>query len=352
MSGEQEYQSKFKPYSSVLEKGMRYVEKRKTGEIKSLRTPWPSFNEAGVAGLEWGSMLTIGARPGAGKTMISSQILRESHRLNSDQSFNILEFQFEMGDEQYASRQFAAEMALDYGHILSTNRELDNFTMKRIIEFTAETKRLEKMGLRRDIVSESLTEDLIRKEIEMAYVRGGSKPLLITIDHSWLIKKGSRDKDKFDVLYNTTEMLMKLKNQLPIIVIMLTQLNRSIEDAARRIPASIHNYPTSGDIFGGDALMQGSDMVVVLSRPFKLDIKLYGPYAYHVLTDDVIMHLIKVRNNGDEKNNMIFMKMEGQNQRMIEVAPPKAERPEGNYQRFSQRTGGRQIIESPIGTEI
>jgi replicative DNA helicase len=351
MIEEQEYTSKFKPFSQVLEKGLKYVQKRKSGEIKSLRTPWPSFNKAGVAGLEWGSMLTIGARPGAGKTMISSQILREAYRLNPTQKFNILEFQFEMGVDQYASRQFAAEMALDYGVILSTERELDQFTMNKIIEFTAETKELEKIGLRRDIINESLTEHQIKKEIELAYIRGGSKPLLITIDHSWLIKKSSKDKDKFDVLYNVTEMLMKLKNQLPIIVIMLTQLNRSIEEAGRRVASSVNNYPTSGDIFGGDALMQGSDMVIVLSRPFKLDIKSYGPEAYNVETDDVIMHLIKVRNN-DDKKTMIFMKMDGKNQRMVEVATPTPQRQLGVRPRYSQRAEGNSQPQCPIGTEI
>jgi len=79
-----------KSYITVLEKGLKYVEKRMSGKIKSLRTPWEGLNRAGIAGLEWGSMLTVGARPGAGKTMLASQLLRESHRLNPDQTFNIL----------------------------------------------------------------------------------------------------------------------------------------------------------------------------------------------------------------------------------------------------------------------
>ena len=37
-------------YVSVLEEGLTYIEKRMTGEIKSLKTPWPGFNQAGVGG--------------------------------------------------------------------------------------------------------------------------------------------------------------------------------------------------------------------------------------------------------------------------------------------------------------
>lgn len=346
--------SRRKSYVSVLKKGLKYIEKRRNGDIKSLRTPWPGFNSAGIAGLEWGSMLTIGARPGAGKTMIVSQMLREAHRLNPDQKFNILEFQFEMGDDQYAARQFAGEMAEDYGVILSTEKQLDEFILTRIKEYIQETERLETLGFKREMVSESCTHSEIEAEIKQAYVDGGSRPILVTIDHSWLIKKSGGEKDKFDVLYNTTEMLMKLKNQIPVIVIMLTQLNRSIEEAARKTAGSIANYPTSSDIFGGDALMQGSDMVVALSRPYKADIKSYGPYAYEVGEDDVFMHLLKVR-NGNEKKSIIFMKMEGASQRMIEVPAFTAHRPEGTFLRFSQRTGnggGNRAVSAPIGDEL
>lgn len=346
--------SQRKTYTSVLRKGLKYIEKRRSGEIRSLRTPWPSFNAAGIAGLEWGSMLTIGARPGAGKTMIVSQILREAHRQNPDQKFNILEFQFEMGDEQYASRQFAGEVAQDYGVVLSTNKQVDEFIIDQIKDYISICEEHEKQGIKRDIISESITHQQMEHEIKQAYVDGGAKPMIVTIDHSWLIKKSSSEKDKFDVLYNTTEMLMQLKKKIPIIVIMITQLNRTMEEAVRKVPSSIANYPTSSDIFGGDALMQGSDMVVVLSRPYKADIKSYGPYAYRVEKNDVFMHLLKIR-NGNEDNSIIFMKMDGKNQRMIEVQAPIPERPDGSFTRHSQRTGngiGTRSISAPIGEEL
>lgn len=346
--------TKRKSYSQVLEKSLKYIEKRKNGDIKSLRTPWPGLNMVGIAGLEWGSMLTVGARPGAGKTMFVSQLLREAHRLNPDQRFNILEFQFEMGDEQYGARQFSAEVAKDYATVLSADRPLEEFVVDMMKQYIVHTKQLEKMGLSRGIISESSTAAEIEHEIRLAYAEGGSLPMIVTIDHSWLIKKSGSDKDKFDVLYNTTEMLMKLKNQIPIIVLMITQLNRSIEEAGRRTPSTIANYPTASDIFGGDALMQGSDMVIVLSRPFELDIKSYGPYAYEVDENDVFVHLIKVR-NGKKKKSILFMNIDGQNQRMVEVPDFTATRPDGAYTRFSQRTGGgggSRTVSAPIGNEL
>lgn len=339
-------------YVNVLEKAFKYIEDRRSGRIKSLLTPWPGLNKRGIAGLEWGSMLTIGARPGAGKTMIVSQLLREARRLNPTQDFNILEFQFEMGDKQYGARQFAGEMAMDYNRILSTDKELDEFTVNQLKKYIEDCRDMEKVGLKRELISEPLTHIEIEEAIMEAYVEFGSKPLIVTIDHSWLIKKSRGDKDKFDALYNTTEMLMKLKNRIPIIVIMLTQLNRSIDEASRKMPSSIGNYPTSSDIFGGDALMQGSDMVAVLNRPAKVDIKSYGPYAYECKDTDIFMHMLKIR-NGKDDDNLLFLHMDGERQRMVEIPEPVSHRPEGAYVRRSDRIGAApRIVSAEIGKEL
>jgi replicative DNA helicase len=185
-----------------------------------------------------------------------------------------------------------------------------------------------------------------------AYLEYGSKPLIVTIDHSWLIKKRIEEKEKIATIYNTTEMLMKLKNRIPVIIIMITQLNRNIDEANRRIPSSVANYPTSSDIFGGDALMQGSDMVIVINRPSKSDIKSYGPYAYDCKDEDVFMHLLKVR-NGKDDDNLMFLRMDGERQRLVEVPEPLAHRPEGTFIRRSERAGTpSRFVSAEIGKEL
>lgn len=328
-------------YSDVLEEGLRYIEDRMNNRIKSFKVPWLGLNRAGVGGLEWGSMLTIGARPGSGKTLVVSQILRESRVLNSTQDFNILEFQFEMGGKQSAARAFAAETALDYNVVLSTDKQLDVFSRDMMAKYRDEVRALEDVGIYRVMINEPLTHKQIKETIIHYYNELGGKPMVVTIDHSWLIKRMSDEKEKIATLYNTTEMIMQLKNQLPICVIMITQLNRSIEEPIRKTPGTIGNYPTSSDIFGGDALMQGSDMVIALNRPFTVNIPFYGPKGYMVNPDDVFMHLLKIR-NGSDNITMLFMKAEFKRQRMIEVGEPQATnqgsgRAGGGYVRLSQR---------------
>jgi len=324
-------------YSEILKEGLQYINDRRLGKIKSFKTPWPTLNSAGVGGLEWGSMLTIGARPGAGKTMFVSQLIREARHLNPGQDFNVLEFQFEMGAKQSASRAFAAHVGLDYDIILSTREQVDEFSLKIMKEHMEETAILESHGIHRMQINNPLTHKDMEKAIHTYYNALGGKPMIVSIDHSWLIKKSPDEKEKLNTLYNTVEMLMRVKNELPIIVLIITQLNRSIDEPARKTPGSIANFPTSSDIFGGDALMQGSDMVLVLTRPYKADIPVYGPKEYMCNKEDLFMHIIKSRNGSDD-TNLIFIRGDFNKQKMSETIEPLSNNPTGRF--VPRRAGG------------
>jgi hypothetical protein len=118
---------------------------------------------------------------------------------------------------------------------------------------------------------------------------------------------------------------------------MITQLNRSIDEPLRKTPGSIANFPTSSDIFGGDALMQGSDMVLVLTRPFRADIPVYGPKEFICTKEDLFLHIIKSR-NGSEDNNLIFLKGDFNKQKMYETVEPLSNNPSGRF--VPRRSGG------------
>lgn len=330
-------------YVEILEEGLNYIEDRRTGKIKSLTLPWDGLNNAGVAGLEWGSMITIAARPGSCKTMFVSQILRESKILNPTQNFNILEFQFEMGAKQTAARDFASQVSLDYNQVLSTHTQLDEFAVKLMKQYIADTKVFQSFGNYRVQINDPLTVTNMEQAIYKTYDGLGGKPLIVSIDHSFLVKKDRDEKEKLNTLYNTVEMLMKVKNKLPIVVFMISQLNRSIDDPLRKMPGTVGNYPTSADIFGGDALQQGSDMVLVLTRPFKSDIEIYGRKEYVCKTDDIFGHILKARNSSDD-TNLLFLKAEFAKQRILEIPEPVSNNPTGSApqrrtaQRFTSQT--------------
>ena len=342
-----------KTYLEVLDESLQYIDDRRKGRITSLKTPWSGVNNAGINGLEWNSMLTIAARPGSGKTMIVSQILRESYKMNPNLKINILDFQFEMGPKQYGSRAFAAETALDYNIVLSGKTQLDDYSYNMMIRYREECKRMYSQGIQRLYIGKPLGHESIYNAIHHFYNHLGGLPMIVTIDHSWLVKKDASEKEKIQTLYNTVEMLMRVKNELPIIIVMLSQLNRNIDEAARKLPGSIANYPTSNDIFGGDALMQGSDMLVVLNRPFKADIRSYGPQKFISASENIFMHLLKVRNGSDD-TPILFFKAEFNRQRMIEIAPPIASAPGSTTDYIPRNPGGftSRNVSAEIGSEL
>jgi hypothetical protein len=149
--------------------------------------------------------------------------------------------------------------------------------------------------------------------------------VLITIDHSLLFKKAPYEKDKQDMLNNLGEALTLLKRQYPIAFILLSQLNRNIDNPERSEDGKYGNYVLESDIFGSDAILQHADNVIGINRPAKQKIRYYGPDRY-VIEDDkvIVLHFLKCR-NGDTR--LSFFRAEFEKMRIIEmITPPQQEK--------------------------
>lgn len=234
----------WKHISEIHKDGLDYMENRRDGSVKSIATPWKKFNDAGIGGLEWGSITTIGGRPGSGKTAIVNLITRSAHRLNPTQDFCVLDFQFEMSNKTTAVREFSSIVKKTYKELVSVDKPVDQHDLNVIKQYVSRDSEKEIYQID---VSMTVTQ---MKQTIMEFLADKKKPTIVTIDHSVLIKKDASEKDKFEMLYNLGEMLTELKRAYPVIFIILTQMNRSIEDHTRKIPGTVGNYPTTADIFG------------------------------------------------------------------------------------------------------
>ena len=192
-----------------------YLKGRMDGHIRSLKTPWEKFNDATTDGLEWHSMTVIGGRPGSGKTLIKDQIVRESFKLNPDEKFRVLEFQFEMLARTSAIREFSSVLGKSYKYLCSADGKLSNEDLAVCYEHAKE-----RVKIPIDIVEEPLTVNELRETIT-AYMNHHAvknedgtvdfTKTVVTLDHSLLLKKAPFEKDKFDTLYNLGEMVTELK---------------------------------------------------------------------------------------------------------------------------------------------
>jgi len=302
-----------------------YLQGRMKGEIRSIKTPWPRWNDAGTDGIEWHSTTVIGGRPASGKTLIKDQIVREAFKLNAGDDFRVLEFQFEMLSRTTAIREYASVLGKTYKYLCSADPE-GKITTEELNKCYAYAQERVKYPI--DIVEEPCTVSEF-KEIIAAYMNEHAvkeekglvyKKTIVTLDHSLLLKKDAYEKDKYDTLYSLGEALTNLKRRYPIAFIILSQLNRNIDNPERNEDGKYGNYILESDLFGADALLQHADMLVGINRPGKQKIRYYGPDRYIIDSEAVMaIHFLKVRNGN---TRVSFFKAEFDKMQITETAPP------------------------------
>ena len=283
--------------------------KRKSGEETSIITPWSKFNDAGINGIEWNTLIVIGARPGSGKTLLKDQIVRESFNLNPSEDFRVLEFNFEMLPKTSAIRDFSSITGKTYKELLSANSKVSDNIIKYCVDYAK--KRIQ---LPIDTIYKSVTISELINQIDryMEYHKG--KKTIITLDHTLLIKKDAKHGNSFmPMLFELGEAFTHIKRTYPCTIIALSQLNRNVDNPDRAIDGKYGNYILTSDIFGSDAMLQHADMLIGMNRPAQQKIKFYGPQRY-IIKDDrtLVFHFLKVR-NGDPRMSFfkaVFEKME------------------------------------------
>jgi len=287
----------YKHISVAYNESLAYMDGRRTGKIKSLKTPWSKMNESMMDGIEWNTITVIGARPGGGKTLMANMISRAAFDLNPDQDFVVLDFQWEMLARVSAMRELSSKMKKSLKELNST----DYYGPLALAEMRAAHSYL-KTQMHRPIY---IVETRVNVEGFITAIRKfyqiHKKPMLVTVDHSALINKSPGDKDRFEKIWNLGDALTLLKKELPITFIVLSQLNREIETVERKKPGTVGNYPVPSDLYGSDALTQHADNVIILNRPARMNVFKYGPENF-LITDErfIAYHAVKVR-NGDER---------------------------------------------------
>jgi replicative DNA helicase len=299
--------------SEAYREGVIYAEDRRTGKIASIQTPWDRFNDAGINGLEWGTITVIGARPGGGKTLITNKITREAHKLNPFQKFAVLDFQFEMLRRTNALREFSFHLKKSIKELSSADEQLsdeDLAVMRRYAEENADKNIF--------IVDEPVTVEMMEQTIYEFYDEV-KLPVIITLDHSVLVKRAATEKNQLETLENLGAMATRVKKRIPCMWLILTQLNRSIENIERLKEGTSGNYIITSDIYGADALLMHADIMLGINRPHQLNLKVYGPDRYIVDPNLLAFHFLKVR-NGDPR--MSFFRAEFEHMNIREIPAP------------------------------
>lgn len=313
----------------ALKKAIYKIEARRKGRLKSLKSAWPKFNDAFCDGLEWRTITVVGARPGTGKTLFMEQLISDIIEHNADHEFRILKFQFEMLDETNGIRKLSLNTGYDYNSLMSKGEPLDDSVFDKCVQLYHKTKDTDII----DVVYDPCTVDVMcatihhhmekhskmvtnkKGEVEKKYTN-----MLITIDHSALFKVAKGEKDKFEMLYALGEALTYMKKHYPIAFVVLSQLNRNIDNPDRAKDGEYGNYVLDSDLFGADALLQHADVVLGINKPSIRKIRQYGPERFIIDNDDILVfHFLKSRNG---LTKISFFKLDRSLMRIVEIEPP------------------------------
>lgn len=315
-----------KPVSErdALRKALLKMKARRSGELKSLKSSWPKFNDAFCDGLEWRTITVVGARPGTGKTLFMEQLISDIIEENKDHKFRVLKFQFEMLDETNGIRKLSLNTASDYNTLMSKGEPVDKDLYLKCVQYYEQTENTDVI----DVVYDSCTVDEMCATIHY-YMEahkdeeGNYTNALVTIDHSALLKVGKGQRDKFEVLYALGEALTYMKKHYPVAFLVLSQLNRNIDNPDRSKDGDYGNYVLDSDLFGADALLQHADVVLGINKPSIRKIRFYGPERFIVNDEDLLaFHFLKSRNG---TTRLSFFKLDRDNMRIIEIeTPPQA----------------------------
>jgi replicative DNA helicase len=315
-----------KPVSErdALRKALLKMKARRSGELKSLKSSWPKFNDAFCDGLEWRTITVVGARPGTGKTLFMEQLISDIISENQDHKFRVLKFQFEMLDETNGIRKLSLNTGSDYNTLMSKGEPVDKDLYLRCVQYYEQTESTDVI----DVVYDPCTVDEMCATIHYYMEKhkdedGNYTNALVTIDHSALLKVGKGQKDKFETLYALGEAMTYMKKHYPVAFLVLSQLNRNIDNPDRSKDGDYGNYVLDSDLFGADALLQHADVVLGINKPSIRKIRFYGPERFIVNDEDLLaFHFLKSRNG---TTRLSFFKLDRQSMRIVEIeTPPQA----------------------------
>lgn len=277
--------------SKATDEILSYMDKRRSGTIKSLKTKWERFNNQCMGGIEPNSIYTFAGISGSGKSSFLNTLESDLFECNPEVDFVVLSFNFEMLSSRQVGRKLSNALNKTTQQLYS-GLSKENLTKEDMEEASKIANDIKKLPIY--YVDLPGTVDEIRETIlefsKLEFVKG--KWLVITLDHT-LLTKGRQGEKEREILANLQYMFMEVKKYNQNTIIQLSQMNREIESTDRLANSSMH-FPTRRDIFGGESVFQASDYVIVLHRPELLLLKSYGPANWPV-ANVVYMHFLKNR---------------------------------------------------------
>ncbi|MCD3207124.1 replicative DNA helicase [Clostridium botulinum C] len=216
------------------------------GEIPGMRTGFRTLDNA-INGLKRGNLNVIAARPSMGKTLFALNLADGL----AEQGYKVVLFEMEMTPEDLGMRRLASKALIDSVKI---NRgQLNNEEWNNVAH------KASAIAGKNNIFTDCSVN------LSIADIKARSKRLkqkhnldVIIIDHLTLMKMSRKDRRDLEVA-DTTMHLKFLAKELDVTIILLSQLNRGVEQRTDK-------RPMLSDLRESGAIEQDGDVIMFLYR--------------------------------------------------------------------------------------
>jgi len=250
----------FSHISKSVDKSINEIKQAKLGNRIIFPTGWDRLNKNLLGGLQPGKMYVIAGRPGVGKSAFSNQLIFDLLDKNVGKKLIVLYWSFEMPDYQQIMRAGANDVKMQFSQLYSIDSPIDD---SKINEYENAVSKYRKYP----IFFCSIPQNMVKiKEVNnRVNLKFPQHTIINLFDHSRLIL-GTEDTE-LQKLNQISKTCMWLQARLGVINILLSQLNRNIEQEYR---AKQQYQPQLTDLFGGDSIGQDAHVVMMLQRTYDL----------------------------------------------------------------------------------
>ena len=283
--------SGFKSINKAISASLHQVKDGMEGKRRIYPTKWNRLNKNLLGGLQPGKMYVIAGRPGVGKSAFSNQLIFDLLDNNRNKKLLVLYWSFEMPGYQQILRAGSKGSGKQISELLSVEQKLEQDAYeafkKEVLKYAHYPIYFNSVPRNMEFIKNA-NVDVTNKKPDHTIIN--------VFDHSRLIL--SDKEQELQKLNDVSKGCMWLQAKMGVINILISQLNRNIEQEHR---AKAQYQPLLTDLFGGDSIGQDAHVVMMLQRPHDL----YGITDLYCGEDPVKLLAIHVEKNRDGLLGMI-----------------------------------------------
>jgi len=263
----------FEAINDLLGRAVKRVEEmyRSNTALTGIATGFTNFDEK-TSGLQKSDLIIIAGRPSMGKTSFAMN-LAENAALHNENSVAV--FSMEMPGEQLALRMMSSLGRID-SHSLRIGK-LDDHDWPRLI---SSVNMLSKAKLFIDDTA-ALTPTELRARTRRLKREHGLD--LVIVDYLQLMQVGGSSENRATEISEISRSLKALAKELPVPIVALSQLNRSVEQRPDK-------RPVMSDLRESGSIEQDADVILFIYRD-----EVYNPESADKGTAEII---IRKQRNG------------------------------------------------------